>query len=86
MVATLCLPTKQTRISYELDEEDEDCKNVMEIFSNLAVIDKNMREMELALESMIEEEMEMEDDGDNMDCRLTICWHFCWVWQIQNQK
>ena len=25
MVATLCLPTKQTRISYELDEEDEDC-------------------------------------------------------------
>ena len=73
MVATLCLPTKQTRISYELDEEDEDCKNVMEIFSNLAVIDKNMREMELALESMIEEEMEMEDDGDNTDCRLTIC-------------
>ena len=73
MVATLCLPKKQTRVSYKLDKEDEDCKDVMEIFSNLAVIDKNMREMELALESMIEEEMEMEDDGDSMDCRLTIC-------------
>ena len=69
MVATLALSMKQTRDSYDEleDDEDEDCKNVIEIISNLAIIDKNMREMKLALESMNDEET-MEYDGDNLDC------------------
>ena len=66
LVANLALSMKQTRESYD---ELEDCKNVIELISNHAIIDKNIGQMKLALESMNDEE-ETEVDGDNMETAL----------------